>query len=93
MVEFRPPVSFEGCCRETGRELLFDASSIRCMREPEFAYQQAAGNAIAQQFGRPLVLWSADEDEESQYLQADSDVANGPLNLDTGAQLFWHYCR
>jgi hypothetical protein len=52
--------------------------------------QLAAEEAIEDAFGRRLTLWSADEDEASQHLQAVPDATHGYLELGGGAPLFWH---
>jgi hypothetical protein len=49
-----------------------------------------AENAIEDEFNKRLTLWSANEDEASQYLQAESGATHGYLETGTGAQLFWH---
>jgi hypothetical protein len=55
--------------------------------------QQAAENAMGEKFGKSLSLWSANEDEALQYLEVDSDVTGGSLDLGTGVPLFWHLLR
>jgi hypothetical protein len=52
--------------------------------------QLAAEEAIEDAFGRQLTLWSANEDEASQHLQAAPDATHGYLELGGGAPLFWH---
>jgi hypothetical protein len=52
--------------------------------------QQAAENAIEGEFGKRLTLWSANEDEASQYLQAETGATHGWLELRTDVPLFWH---
>jgi hypothetical protein len=52
--------------------------------------QQAAENAIEQQFGKRLTLRSTNEDEALQYLQADQGPTHGALKL---AALFYHLAR
>ncbi len=50
----------------------------------------AAEEAIDQNFGQRLELWSADEEEATHYLQADPAATRGSLMLGSGAPLFWH---
>jgi hypothetical protein len=55
--------------------------------------QQAVENAIEEEFGKRLTLWSADQDEAFQYLQADPGATHGSLSLGTGVPLFWYLLR
>jgi hypothetical protein len=55
--------------------------------------QQAAENAIKEEFGKGLTLWVANEDEAFQYLQADPGATHGSSNLETGVPMFWHLVR
>jgi hypothetical protein len=55
--------------------------------------QLAAEEVIDQKFGQRLALWSADEDEATQYLQADPGAVRGYLTLGSGDPLFWHLLR
>jgi hypothetical protein len=50
----------------------------------------AAEEVIEGAFGRRLTLWSADEDEASQSLQAAPDATHGYLELGGDTPLFWH---
>ena len=43
--------------------------------------QQAAENAIEEEFGKALTLWSANEDEALQYLRPDPGATRGLLDL------------
>jgi hypothetical protein len=52
--------------------------------------QQAAEDAIEDEFGKRLTLWSANEDEASEHLQAAPDATHGYLELGTSVPLFWH---
>jgi hypothetical protein len=52
--------------------------------------QQAAENAIEDEFGERLTLFSADQEEASQYLQTEPGTTHGWLELGPGVQLFWH---
>jgi hypothetical protein len=52
--------------------------------------EQAAGNAMEEQFGRRLTLWSVNEEEAFQYLQAESGATHGYLELGAGVPMFWH---
>jgi hypothetical protein len=52
--------------------------------------QLAAEEAIEDAFGRRLTLWSANEGEASQHLQAAPDATHGYLELGGGTPLFWH---
>ena len=52
--------------------------------------QQAAENAIEDEFGKRLTLLSVDQEEASQYLQTNLDATHGYLELGTGVPLFWH---
>ena len=46
--------------------------------------QQAAENAIGEELGKSLTLWSASEDEALQYLRPDPGVTRGLLDLASG---------
>ena len=50
--------------------------------------QQAAENAIEEEFGKALTLWSANEDEAFQYLRPGA--TRGLLDLRSGVPLVWH---
>jgi hypothetical protein len=52
--------------------------------------QQAAENAIEEEFGKALTLWSANEDEALQYLRPDPGAIRGLLDLPSGVPLVWH---
>jgi hypothetical protein len=52
--------------------------------------QQAAENAIEEEFGKALTLWSANEDEAFQYLRPDPGATHGLLELGSGVRLVWH---
>jgi hypothetical protein len=52
--------------------------------------QPAAENAIEEEFGKALTLWSADEDEALQYLRLDPGATRGLLDLRSGVPLVWH---
>ena len=52
--------------------------------------QQAAENAIEEEFGKALTLWSANEDEALQYLRSDPGATRGLLDLRSGVPLVWH---
>ena len=54
---------------------------------------QAAEDAIKDEFGKRLTLWSANEEEASRYLQADPGATHGLLELGTDVPLFWHLSR
>ncbi len=43
--------------------------------------QQAVENAIEEEFGKRLTLWSANQDEAFQYLQADPGATHGSLSF------------
>jgi len=62
-------------------------------RVNEELVQLAAEEAIEDAFGKRLTLWSANEDEASQHLQAAPDATHGYLELGAGAPLFWHLLR
>jgi hypothetical protein len=55
--------------------------------------QQAVENAIEEEFGKRLTLWSANQNEAFQYLQADPGATHGSLSLGTGVPLFWYLLR
>jgi hypothetical protein len=67
------------------------------VRAPDWIYnalvQSAAEAAIESKFGKRFILWSADEDEATQYLEADPAAARGSLTLGSGDPLFWHLLR
>jgi hypothetical protein len=50
----------------------------------------SAEEAIEGEFGKRLTLWSANEDEASQHLQAEPGATHGYLELRTGVPLYWH---
>jgi hypothetical protein len=52
--------------------------------------QQAAENAIEEEFRKALTLWSANEDEALQYLRPDPGATGGLLDLRSGVPLVWH---
>ena len=52
--------------------------------------QQVAENAIEEEFGKALTLWSANEDEALQYLRPDPGATHGLLDLRSGVPLVWH---
>jgi hypothetical protein len=52
--------------------------------------QQAAENAIEEEFGKALTLLSANEDEALRYLRPDPDATRGLLDLRSGVPLVWH---
>jgi hypothetical protein len=52
--------------------------------------QQAAENAIEEEFGKALTLWSANEDEALQYLRPDPGATGGLLDLRSGVPLVWY---
>ena len=52
--------------------------------------QQAAENAIEEEFGKALTLWSANEDEALQYLRPDPGVTRGMLDLASDVPLVWY---
>ena len=52
--------------------------------------QQAAENAIEEEFGKALTLWSANEDEALRYLRPDPGATRGLLDLASGVPLVWH---
>ena len=62
-------------------------------RVNEELVQLAAEEAIEDAFGKRLTLWSANEDEASQHLQAAPDATHGYLELGAGAPLSWHLLR
>ena len=55
--------------------------------------QQAAENAMEEEFGKRLTLWSINEDEALHYLEAMPDATHGALQLATGVALFYHLAR
>jgi hypothetical protein len=55
--------------------------------------QLATEEAIEDAFGKRLTLWSTNEDEASQHLQATPGASHGYLELVAGAPLFWHLLR
>ena len=50
----------------------------------------AAEEAIEGQFGKRFTLWSANEDEASQYLEAEAGATHGYLKSGVGIPVFWH---
>jgi hypothetical protein len=50
----------------------------------------AAEDAIEGQFGKRFTLWSANEDEASQYLQAEAGATHDYLESGAGIPVFWH---
>jgi hypothetical protein len=52
--------------------------------------QQAAENAIEEEFGKAFTLWSANEDEALQYLRSGPGVTQGLLDLANGVPLVWY---
>ncbi len=52
--------------------------------------QQVAENAIEEEFGKALTLWSANEDKALQYLRPDPGATRGLLDLANGVPLVWH---
>ena len=52
--------------------------------------RQAAENAIEEEFGKALTLWSANEEEALQYLRPDPGTTHGLLDLRSGVPLVWH---
>ena len=52
--------------------------------------QQAAENAIEEEFGKTLTLWSVNEDEALQYLRPDPGTTRGLLDLANGVPLVRH---
>jgi hypothetical protein len=55
--------------------------------------QLATEEAIEDTFGKRLTLWSANQDEASQHLQAAPDATHGCLEFWAGAPLFWYLLR
>jgi hypothetical protein len=55
--------------------------------------RRAAENAIKEKFGKGLTLWSANEDEAFQYLEADPDATMGALNLSNNVSVIWYLAR
>jgi hypothetical protein len=55
--------------------------------------QLATEEAIEDTFGKRLTLWSANQDEASQHLQAAPDATHGYLEFWAGAPLFWYLLR
>ncbi|MGA8477907.1 MAG: hypothetical protein WB696_08115 [Chthoniobacterales bacterium] len=43
--------------------------------------QQEVENAIEEEFGKRLTLWSVDEDEAFEYLDVDPGATTGALDL------------
>jgi hypothetical protein len=56
-------------------------------------FRQAAGNAIKEEFGKGLTLWSVNEDEAFQYLETDPDATMGALNLSKNVSVIWNLAR
>ena len=50
----------------------------------------AAEEAIEQEFGKAVILWSANEDEAFQYLRPDPGTTHGLLELGSSVPLVWH---
>jgi hypothetical protein len=50
----------------------------------------AAEETIENEFGKRLTLWSANEEEASQYLQAGLGATHGYLELGASVPVFWH---
>jgi hypothetical protein len=50
----------------------------------------AAAEATENEFGKRLTLWSANEEEASQHLQAVPGATKGYLELGAGVPVFWH---
>jgi len=48
---------------------------------------------IREKFGTGLRLWSADEDEVFQYLEADPGASTGTLSLSNDVSVTWHLAR
>ena len=55
--------------------------------------QQAAENAIEEEFGKRFTLRYIKEDEALQYLEAMPDATHGALQLATGVALFYHLAQ
>jgi hypothetical protein len=55
--------------------------------------QQEVGNAIEEEFGKRLTLWSVDEDEAFEYLDVDPGATTGTLDLSNNVSVIWHLAR
>jgi len=55
--------------------------------------QQTLENAIKEEFGKGLTLWSVNEDEAFQYLETDPDATMGALNLSKNVSAIWNLAR
>jgi hypothetical protein len=55
--------------------------------------QQEVENAIEEEFGKRLTLWSIDEDEAFEYLDVDPGAITGALDLSNNVSLIWHLAR
>jgi hypothetical protein len=62
-------------------------------RDDDQWVQQAAENAIEEEFGKRFTLRSIKEDEALQYLEAMPDATHGALQLATGVALFYHLAQ
>jgi len=45
-------------------------------------------NAIEEEFGKRLTLWTFDEDEAAQYLEVEPNATTGVLNLSDSVRRF-----
>jgi hypothetical protein len=50
-------------------------------------------NAIEEEFGKRLTLWSVDEDEAFEYLDVDPGATTGALDLSNNVSVIWHLAR
>ncbi len=55
--------------------------------------EQEVENAIEEEFGKRLTLWSFDEDEAFEYLDADPGAITGALDLSNSVSVIWHLAR
>jgi hypothetical protein len=55
--------------------------------------QQEVENAIEEEFGKRLTLWSVDEDEAFEYLDVDRGATTGALDLSNNVSVIWHLPR
>jgi hypothetical protein len=55
--------------------------------------QQEVGNAIEEEFGKRLTLWSVDEDEAFEYWDVDPGATTGALDLSNNVSVIWHLAR
>ena len=62
-------------------------------RDDDQWVQQAAENAIEEEFGKRFTLRYIKEDEALQYLEAMPDATHGALQLATGVALFYHLAQ